>query len=86
MPDQWPSKMYMSVMIIIALVVVPTQVEFENKIKINIKMLNNIKFILKIEHLASLWFERKNLGASYGKIYFGYSSFNLTRDNIRIHH
>jgi hypothetical protein len=44
-PDQWPSKMYMSVMIIIALVVVPTQVEFENKIKINIKMLNNIKFI-----------------------------------------
>ena len=45
MPDQWPSKMYMSVMIIIALVVVPTQVEFANKIKINIKMLNNIKFI-----------------------------------------
>ncbi len=42
-PDTWPSKFFMAVMIIVALIVIPTQ----------------------LEHLASLWFERQNLGASY---------------------
>ncbi|CAF0855636.1 unnamed protein product, partial [Brachionus calyciflorus] len=42
-PSAWPAKLFMGVIIIVALVVVPTQ----------------------LEHLASLWFERQNLGASY---------------------
>ena len=42
-PDTWPSKFFMAIMVIVALVVIPTQ----------------------LESLASLWFERQNLGASY---------------------
>jgi hypothetical protein len=67
-PDRWPSKLFMGIMIMVALVVIPTQVMHTLVCEeFGINLFEFLAFLFQLEQLLSLWFERQNLGASYSK-------------------